>query len=216
MLKGIARSKNSLICVFVLAMGLATSLSAAEDLSSNPAKLGGADLIQTLKKGCYLIYFRHAATEKVGEKEVTDDMLDNCASQRNLSEDGRKMAKNIGAAFKKANIPVGKVLSSPYCRCVDTAMLAFGKTEKSPKLHFAMHLDKVERKAVTKQLLQMMQELPAADTNTVLVSHTANLKEAVGIWPDQEGEARIFKSDGQGHMEYIGKMSPDEWDKHIH
>src|SRR6266446_4649536 len=55
--------------------------------------------------------------------------LDDCSTQRNLDASGRAQARRIGEAFRQNGIAVGAVLSSPRCRCLDTARLAFGKAE---------------------------------------------------------------------------------------
>src|SRR3972149_40283 len=52
--------------------------------------------------------------------------LDDCSTQRNLSEAGREESRRIGAAFRKRGVPVDRVLSSRWCRCLETARLAFG------------------------------------------------------------------------------------------
>lgn len=57
-----------------------------------------------------------------------------CSTQRNLSEEGRRHARRIGEEFRKRQIPVGRVLSSPWCRCQETARLAFGTAEISGPL----------------------------------------------------------------------------------
>jgi hypothetical protein len=85
-----------------------------------------SDLIDALRRGGYVIYFRHATTNPE-QADTSDPKLGQCETQRNLSPDGRRMATEIGGAFKTLRIPVGKVVSSPYCRAVDTAMLAFGR-----------------------------------------------------------------------------------------
>ena len=211
MVKMISRLKKALVFSAVMFVGFAMPLSAAEFDGDTTPKLEGAQLIDALKSGGYVIYIRHALTDKVGEKTVTADQLDKCDTQRNLSEAGREMAKSIGEGFKKNNIPVGDVFSSPYCRCVDTAKLAFGKATKSDNLHFAIHLPKENRHEDAKKLRDMMAVLPAPGTNTVLVSHTANLQEAVGIWPKHEGEANVFKADASGNISYIGKISVEDW-----
>ena len=80
-----------------------------------------------------LVYFRHAATNA---NQVDADKLDfaRCETQRNLSGDGRRMARDIGVAFKALGIRVDKVVSSPYCWTVETAQFAFGRNEVSPVL----------------------------------------------------------------------------------
>src|SRR5881409_2368818 len=55
--------------------------------------------------------------------------LDDCSTQRNLDESGRAQARRLGEAFKKRDLSVGVVLTSPRCRCLDTARLAFGTAE---------------------------------------------------------------------------------------
>ncbi len=64
-----------------------------------------------------------------GSFDPPDAKLEDCSTQRNLDEAGRAQARQIGEAFRKNGIEVGKVLSSPRCRCLDTARLAFGKVE---------------------------------------------------------------------------------------
>lgn len=67
----------------------------------------------------------HAATEpRIGDPPGFQ--LDDCATQRNLSEAGREEARRIGAAFRARGIPIGRVLSRRWCRCLETAGLAFG------------------------------------------------------------------------------------------
>jgi phosphohistidine phosphatase SixA len=138
------------------------------------------------------MYFRHGLTNKTGEKDVANQDLSNCALQRNLSAEGQAQTRAIGAAVARYHIPVGDVYSSPYCRCLDTAKNIFGKAEKSEALHFAIHIEKAERAALTAKLLDMLATPPRASMNTAMVSHTANLQEAVGIWPKVEGGGAHF------------------------
>src|SRR5712692_3099813 len=55
--------------------------------------------------------------------------LDDCSTQRNLDESGRAQARRVGEEFRRHGIAVGTILSSPRCRCLDTARLAFGSAE---------------------------------------------------------------------------------------
>ena len=195
----------------LLLVASALPASAAELQGSNTPKYKPAEVIQLLKEGGYVIFFRHAATEKVGEKVVSANKLSDCATQRNLSARGREQAKKIGSAFKELAIPVGNVYASPYCRTVDTAELAFGRHIKSDNLHFAIHLPREKRGPVSEKLREMFAQQPSSSNNTVIVSHTGNLKEAVGIWPKLEGDAHIFKPDGSGNFTYIGAVKASQW-----
>jgi phosphohistidine phosphatase SixA len=174
------------------------------------AILPESDLIDALRRGGHVIYFRHATTDP-DQADTTDPKLGRCDAQRNLTADGRQMAGEIGAAFKALRIPVGKVLSSPYCRAVDTAKLAFGRHEVSDVLYFAIGVGKTEREQQGLALRQMLATPPARGTNTVLVAHHANLKEAAGIWPKREGEANVFRPRPDGGFDYLGEVTAAAW-----
>lgn len=197
--------------VLLLLLSVPAVLSAGQLTGDTSPKLSGAALIKELQKGGYVIYFRHGITNEQGEKDVAGADLDDCSSQRPLSAAGHAQTKEIGAAFKGLRIPVGEVYSSPYCRTLDTARNIFGKATKSNFLHFAVQLRNADRTSITAQLLDKLATMPAQGTNTALVSHTANLQEAVGIWPKPEGVAHVFKPKGDGTFTYVGVMQPEAW-----
>lgn len=199
------------VAVGLLSLGVPGLGVAGQLEGDTQPKLSGTALVKELKKGGYIIYFRHGLTSETGEKDVADADLDDCARQRNLSDVGQRQTKSIGQAFRQLEIPIGQVYSSPYCRCVDTAKNLFGKAEKTRALHFAIHLRNAERATVTTQLLDLLGTPPAAGTNTAMVSHTANLQEAVGLWPKPEGVAHVFKPAKNGQFTYVGTMQPDAW-----
>jgi phosphohistidine phosphatase SixA len=209
-----SRVRNIVRCAATAVMLLgAAGTSVAGELSGDIApKLSGAALVKELQKGGYVIYFRHGTTAEVGEKDVAEKDMDDCARQRPLSDAGQAQTKEIGAAFRVLQIPIGAVYSSPYCRCLDTARNIFGKAPSKEKaLHFAIQLRTAERAMVTARLLNMLGTVPAAGTNTGLVSHTENLQEAVGVWPKPEGVAHVFKPRGDGTFTYVGVMQPEMW-----
>jgi broad specificity phosphatase PhoE len=193
----------------LVAIGFAATPTFAQPTAPG-AILPESDLIDALRRGGHIIYFRHATTD-ADQADTTDPKLGRCDAQRNLSADGRQMAGEIGAAFKALRIPVGKVLSSPYCRAVDTAKLAFGRHEVSDVLYFAIGVGKTEREQQGLALRQMLATPPARGTNTVLVAHHANLKEAAGIWPKREGEANVFRPRPDGGFDYLGEVSAAAW-----
>ena len=81
------------------------------------------ELSLELKKGGKLIFIRHAYAPGGGDPENFD--INNCYTQRNLSKKGRDQAKKIGNFFKDNDVPIFKVFSSEWCRCKETAELAF-------------------------------------------------------------------------------------------
>ena len=85
------------------------------------------NLINELKNGGKLIFIRHAYAPGGGDPNNFD--INDCNTQRNLSNSGREQAKNIGIFFKDNNIKIENVFSSEWCRCKETALIAFKKFE---------------------------------------------------------------------------------------
>ena len=85
------------------------------------------NMIYELKQGGKLIFIRHAYAPGGGDPINFD--VNNCSTQRNLSDSGRNQASEIGSFFKNNNILVDKVYSSEWCRCKETALIAFKEFE---------------------------------------------------------------------------------------
>lgn len=170
------------------------------------------ELVPQLRAGGHVIFFRHTTT-RLGQEDRPRLDLGDCASQRNLSDQGRREAVAIGEAMRKLGIPVGRVIASPFCRTRETAQLAFGgkSVERSDELYFASGLPRKQRALKGQALRRMLGEAPAAGGNTVLVSHTANLVEAIGIWPKPEGVAIVIRPDGRGAHAVVGRILPQTW-----
>src|SRR5688572_20285621 len=83
-------------------------------------------VVQELRAGGYVLYFRHASTD-FSQNDRTMKSYEDCASQRNLTDKGRGEARAIGAHVKRLGVPIGEVYASPFCRTMETARLAFGK-----------------------------------------------------------------------------------------
>ncbi len=175
-------------------------------------KMDSEELLSELQEGGYVIYFRHAQTEKDYADQVKADVND-CSTQRTLSEEGWQQAISIGNAFADADIPVGEVISSEYCRAWQTASLAFGQYEKDSALNFLPFEDYTpeqmeEMKANVTPLLTAM---PESGTNTVIVGHDDLFEAATGIYPDPQGMAYIVRPNGDGGFEVMANMLPEEW-----
>src|SRR6478752_9352840 len=81
-------------------------------------------LWRLLKAGGQVVLMRHAATTP-GAGDPDGMVLHDCGTQRNLSDEGRAHARQVGEAFRARGVHVAQVLSSPWCRCLETARLAF-------------------------------------------------------------------------------------------
>lgn len=167
-------------------------------------------LIHALQQGGYVLYLRHAITDR-SRIDADRINLHNCATQRNLSAEGQQQARAIGKAIQTLDIPIAEVFTSPYCRCIDTARLAFGKFTVLADLVWTLGQPEAETRRLAEALRKLLGTSPPAGTNTVVVSHTANLKEAVGIWPEPEGAVYIFQPREDGGAASLGSIRPEEW-----
>ena len=199
--------------VTVLAM-LVTSMATLAATAGVPEQehaLSGDSLAAALQGGGYVIYFRHADTGPAYLEQGVD--LKRCDTQRNLNDNGREQAKLIGAQFRKLKIPVGEVLASEFCRCRETADLAFGRHTIEPLLTGVGRSAEAapRREQATAALKKMLGAKPAPGTNTVLVSHGYNLWDAEGFHLGTQGEAAIYKPDGKVGYVLVARLLPREW-----
>ena len=160
-------------------------------------------VLKNLKNGGNLIFIRHAYAPGGGDPDNFE--INDCSSQRNLSEDGRKQAKNIGNYFKKNLIPIDKVISSEWCRCKETAEIAFGKFETNNFLNsfFSEKFSKNRKKQI-KNLKRYINEWDG-NKNLVFVTHYVVISEALNYAPSS-GEIVIsnirFKKIGNIEIKY--------------
>ena len=85
------------------------------------------NIISELKKGGKIIFIRHAYAPGGGDPNNFD--INDCDTQRNLNDEGRLQSKKIGDFFKNNKISIEKVYSSEWCRCKETAFIAFRSFE---------------------------------------------------------------------------------------
>jgi hypothetical protein len=104
-----------LSALVLLAAFSSVVLSAPSGVPDQEHTLSGESLAAALKRGGYVIYFRHADTGPAYLEQGVD--LKRCETQRNLNDNGREEAKLMGAHFCKLNIPVGYVRACVFCRC---------------------------------------------------------------------------------------------------
>ena len=175
-------------------------------------KLTGAQLVNALRGGGYVIFFRHGQTE-VDYADQIFARMGHCVTQRVLSEAGWQQARRIGQAFQQLKIPVGKVFSSEYCRAWQTADLAFGRYEKVPGLNFAPaeEYTEAQKTQMRNGIMPLLTAVTPARTNTVIVGHDDVFDAATGIYPEPQGVAYILKPDGRGGFEIIANVEPGEW-----
>jgi broad specificity phosphatase PhoE len=155
-----------------------------------------------LKDGGQVVLLRHTITT-TGVGDPDGFRVEDCASQRNLTEQGREDARRLGAAFRARGVPVGRVLSSRFCRCLETARLAFGKAEAYPPLDNLFH-DRGREPERAGAIRALAAQRPD-DGNLVLVTHGINIQAAVGLQP-APGEMIVVTPRGDGRYEVRGRI----------
>jgi phosphohistidine phosphatase SixA len=155
-----------------------------------------------LKGGDQVVLIRHATTTP-GVGDPAGFRLDDCATQRNLTEAGREESRRLGAAFKTRAVPVGRVLSSRWCRCLETARLAFGSAEPWEALS-SLFADRSRQAEQTRAFRTLAGEKPGGG-NTILVTHGANVLAFVGVSP-APGEMVIVTPQGNGTFTVAGRL----------
>jgi hypothetical protein len=127
----------------------------------------------------------------------------NCAEEVNLSSRGVEQAKRIGEAFRAHGIAVGEVLSSPYCRCIDTGKLAFGRATSVQYLVPPGVVSDSQAKLNDERVLQEI--LKHRDSsNLVIITHDLNIANIV-FEPPVMGEFFVVQPNG-ADVEIIGKI----------
>jgi phosphohistidine phosphatase SixA len=136
-------------------------------------------------------------------------LADDCARQRNLTDRGRASARAIGEAIRALRIPIGPVLASPLCRTVETAMLAFGRAERSPAVRDPgpAPAGSPERFAALRALLG---GAPPPGTNTAIVGHGYSFYALVSGRMLEEGEAAVVRPRADG-FDVIARVWPIHW-----
>jgi phosphohistidine phosphatase SixA len=167
---------------------------------------GEAALVDALQQGGYVVYFRHAATNRA-ERDANTINLEDCHTQRTLSQQGRNEAREIGQAFRILAIPIGEVLSSGYCRTRETGLLAFGWVRVVEGLTGLPPDEQMERKVAVERMLSTP---PAPGENTILIGHAESLALTAGIMIG-EGEAAIISPQGRQNYSIVGRIQPSEW-----
>lgn len=155
-----------------------------------------------LKGGGQVVLMRHAITTP-GVGDPPGMRLDDCGTQRNLSDEGRRDAPQIGLAFRARGVVVDRVLTSPWCRCVETARLAFGAAEIAPAL--SNLYGRAENRDRQVSEMQAIVGEWRSGGNLVLVSHGATILALTGVSLDA-GEMVVVTPRAAGRFVVVGRL----------
>lgn len=145
---------------------------------------------------------RHALAPGTGDPANFD--LDDCATQRNLSEAGRAQARAIGAAIRGADIAIDHVWTSRWCRSRETArLLRLGDVTEVPALD-SFFADRSREPDQSRAVRRALSALPA-DARAILVSHQVNITALTGIYP-RSGEVVVIAISEDGVVTPVGRF----------
>jgi len=199
------------LAALAAATGLAGAAGAADpSRQALVPKLQGAALVEALRAGGLTVLMRHMATDAVTPDPQELDVA-KCETQRNLSTLGREQAEGIHAAIEKLGIRFSRVLSSPFCRCLETGRIALGEVEPLEILAVGDELTFAEKHERGQAVRKLLATAPAAGTNVALITHTGTLLYSFGLETRPEGVAHVFRPGPANTAVYLGALAPEDW-----
>ena len=174
-------------------------------------------LLNSLRKGGYIFYTRH------GEATVGEDLpyfnFQDCLTQRNLSEYGRRQAVYYGEILRYLQIPIQSFVSvSPFCRTIETAQLAFGSgnVQVNPFWYeiyrLSGNLPSSDKQIILNHFNTVLETIPEEGKNEVIVAHS--FPEGIGLGDIPYMGTVIIKPKGTGNgYEVVHQLSLADWSK---
>ena len=184
-----------------------TAVVAAPVLSVLPgqgvAQTGGTltELATVWRRQGGVLLVRHAVTE-AGLGDPPEFALGQCRTQRNLSADGQRASRAMGEWARTNGFKPDAVRTSQWCRCQDTARLAFGQYEDWPPLN-STFAGQGNPSAQIQALRERLLGMPAGRTE-VWVTHQVIMTALTGAYPEM-GEG--FLVDAQGRLRARGRVA---------
>src|SRR5574340_1151775 len=190
-LSTLAAVTRSILRGFVVLLALSSGCALADD----------AQVWAALKEGGKVVLLRH--THVVIREGIGRLAPGNCAAEVNLSPRGIEQARRLGEAFRAHGIAVGEVLTSPYCRCLDTGRLAFGSATPVQYLMPPGAVSEKQAAANDEQVLRQILD-HRGPTNLVMITHDLNIANQV-LEPVAMGEFFVLQPNGADFI-IVGKI----------
>jgi phosphohistidine phosphatase SixA len=155
-----------------------------------------------LVKGSHVALIRHGSAPP-GYGDPPGFKLDECATQRNMDERGRIQSRVVGEAFRQRGVPVGKIISSPWCRCLETARLMELGDVESVIVVASSSERSPERLAVLRQMVAAWR----GPGTLVVVTHAFTVQGLIGYLPEQAETVVVRPKPGdQVGMDLVGRI----------
>jgi len=190
------RALLAALCFAILAILLVSPVSHADDSRND-------DPWASLRNGGHVALIRHALAPGTGDPPSFT--LGDCATQRNLSDEGREQARRIGDLFRENGIPEGRVFTSAWCRSHETAeLLQLGPVKVLDPLNsFFQRRSEGERQ--TRAIADWIAEQEALPP-VVLVTHQVNITSLTGVFPGS-GEIVVVGRDAENRIVVRGRIA---------
>ncbi len=167
------------------------------------AALASEPIWALLRSGGQVILMRHAITTP-GVGDPPGMRLEDCGTQRNLTDEGRRHARQVGEAFRARGVVVDRMLSSPWCRCLETARLAFSAAEVSEPL--GNLYGRSDREAQQVGQMRALIGEPGRGGNLALVSHGSTILALTGVSLGT-AEMLVVTPRGAGRFDVVGRLT---------
>ncbi|HSA82178.1 MAG TPA: histidine phosphatase family protein [Geminicoccaceae bacterium] len=165
-----------------------------------------AALFDALREGGAVALIRHALAPGTGDP--AGFRLDDCATQRNLSDAGREQARALGERLRAEGVARAAIYSSQWCRCLETArLLDLGEVRELPALNSFFN-DRSRADQQTDELRSFLRAAPPSDP-LVLVTHQVNIRTLTGEAP-RSGEIIVVALPLGGQVAVLGRIPPPE------
>ena len=175
-------------------------------LAGLPRLASAAEVEPLLREGGCVIAFRHALAP--GTFDPPEFKLGDCRTQRNLSDGGRDQARRIGEWFVTRGLKPVRVRSSPWCRCVDTAQLAFGHAKPWPALGSPRGATETTNAASLSELRAALAEAGQQRGRfEVWVTHMFVLADLASTGSNS-GEGLVLWGGAQGAVQVLARLAP--------
>jgi broad specificity phosphatase PhoE len=182
----------------------ALALCALAPVAAAPALAAEESVWAALQRGGHVVLIRHAETTP-GVGDPPGFKIDDCSTQRNLSDAGRAQARRLGDAFRARGVAVERLLSSPWCRCLETAELAFRRTPQVAQALANFFGAPEQRDALVAGLRRIVADHRGRG-NLVLVTHGVSIGALTGVGAGM-GTIVVAKPEGDGRFTVVGSAA---------
>jgi len=183
-------------------LGLAV-LAVSAVSATTPARASDEVAAKLAEPG-HIAIMRHALAP--GGGDPANFTLDDCSTQRNLSEAGRRQARRTGDFLRSVGVEQARVFSSQWCRCLDTAeLLDLGPVEPLPALNSFFR----DRERGPEQTQALREKIAGMDLSqpVVMVTHQVNITSLTSVFPSS-GEILVLRRLDDGEIDVVGTVDP--------